>query len=72
MENDPAPCASQGCVKRSDADGPFWANRGKKDPKYLQSRLYAQEPTWVYLSDDHFGYNEPFFVTRGKPLKIRH
>lgn len=65
FEKEAIGCTSGGCTKRSDPDGPFWANRGKKDPSYLQSKLYAQEPTWVYLSDEHYGYNEPFFVTRG-------
>ncbi|KAK9889356.1 hypothetical protein WA026_004629, partial [Henosepilachna vigintioctopunctata] len=67
FEDEPYVCSIHGCVKRSQSEvGPFWANRGKRGPRYLQSKLYAQEPAWVYITDDDSGYNEPFFVTRGK------
>lgn len=49
--------------------GPFWANRGKKDPKYLMSKLYAEEPHWSYVRKDNESYDnefDPFFTTRGK------
>ncbi|KAF5274761.1 hypothetical protein FQR65_LT04314 [Abscondita terminalis] len=70
-------CMLRGCAKRSMQDdvGPFWANRGKKDPNYRTEPLSAEEPHWVLVrraEDDvtPFKYNfEPFFVTRGKKDK---
>lgn len=67
-------CATSNCMKRALQDdvGPFWANRGKKDPTYRQEHLYAEEPHWVLVrrAQDRLTplmYDfDPFFVTRGK------
>lgn len=64
-------CSVNSCVKRSpgqDEFGPFWANRGKKDPTYARSKLFAEEPHWILVrrDDKDFNDNEPFYITRGK------
>ncbi|CAH1121059.1 unnamed protein product [Ceutorhynchus assimilis] len=60
-------------LKRSPSQedmGPFWANRGKKDPTYTQERLYVEEPRWFMVRKN--GDDEPFFNSRGKkPLYWR-
>ncbi|XP_056646437.1 uncharacterized protein LOC130451440 isoform X1 [Diorhabda sublineata] len=54
----------------SSESGPFWANRGKKDPVYIREPLfaeepgYAEEPYWMVVRSDN--QEEPFFVSRGK------
>lgn len=58
-------------MKRSPGQeefGPFWANRGKKDPTYTRSKLFAEEPHWILVrrEDKDIIDNEPFYVTRGK------
>lgn len=61
-------CSVRTCYKRSAGQeefGPFWANRGKKDPTYLRDKLFAQEPSWI-LRNNIADKNEPFFITRGK------
>lgn len=61
------PCGEGVCIKRSsgqDELGPFWANRGKKDPAYMQEPLFAPEPYWVLLRREE--QEEPFFTSRGK------
>lgn len=65
-EEGPA-CSGLGCLKRSSQDeGPFWANRGKKDPSYLQEPFYADEPYWVLMRREPKFTDEPFFMSRGK------
>ncbi|XP_044256961.1 uncharacterized protein LOC123006501 [Tribolium madens] len=64
-------CSIGNCVKRSSGQeefGPFWANRGKKDPTYIRSKLFAEEPQWILVRQDEkdINDNEPFYVTRGK------
>lgn len=44
--------------------GPFWANRGKKDPTYTQEKLFVEEPHYILGRKD--GEAEPFFTSRGK------
>lgn len=47
--------------------GPFWANRGKKDPTYVQDMLYVDEPYWVFIRrDDPPLPDAPFLGSRGK------
>lgn len=70
-QEDDVSCSGGGCVKRSpgqDEFGPFWANRGKKDPTYSRSKLYAEEPHWILVrrDDKDVNDNEPFYVARGK------
>ncbi|KAF5300208.1 hypothetical protein FQA39_LY11242 [Lamprigera yunnana] len=70
-------CLLNGCIKRAFQDdvGPFWANRGKKDPSYRSEPLIVDEPHWVLIrssEDELLPYKnnfEPFFVTRGKKEK---
>lgn len=55
-------------IRQADM-GPFWANRGKRDPKYLHSRLYVEEPHWLYTRQDNKSFDndfDPYFTTRGK------
>ncbi|XP_066259868.1 uncharacterized protein [Euwallacea similis] len=50
---------------RQDEDmGPFWANRGKKDPAYAHARLLVDEPKWILFPKNLD--NESFFNSRGK------
>lgn len=56
-------------TSRVDASGPFWANRGKRDPYLTSSRLYAEEPRWELVRPDEDGSYDPYFTTRGKKLK---
>lgn len=55
---------------RQDELGPFWANRGKRDPGYTKEVLYAEEPHWITLRNSLFDEattdSSPFYVTRGK------
>ncbi|KAJ8923806.1 hypothetical protein NQ315_010388 [Exocentrus adspersus] len=70
--DDDTPCGAGICLKRSfgqDELGPFWANRGKKDPTYFQEPLYVEEPYWVLVRRDEQYQEEPlepFFTSRGK------
>ncbi|XP_060516004.1 uncharacterized protein LOC132695642 [Cylas formicarius] len=60
-------CAEHLCMKRSGSQnelGPFWANRGKKDPKYLQEKFFVDEPRWILIHKDYDPM--PFYTTRGK------
>lgn len=50
----------------SDETEPFWANRGKKDPTFMQARFYIEEPYWIILSRNQHFNQEPFFISRGK------
>lgn len=65
-------CKSHVCLKRGirqEEMGPFWANRGKKNPTYKSDALYVQEPHWILVRrDDESGLSnyDPFFITRGK------
>lgn len=69
-------CRTRLCVKRAASDemGPFWANRGKREPNpspmYKQEQLFADEPHWILVRRDEDGAQisdyDPFFVTRGK------
>lgn len=65
-------CKSFICLKRGirqDDVGPFWANRGKKNPTYKNDQLFVQEPHWILVRrDDDRGISDydPFFITRGK------
>lgn len=54
--------------KRVGTDGsePFWANRGKKDPTYLQEPFYVDEPYWILVRRNQAFDDDPFFVSRGK------
>lgn len=45
---------------------PFWANRGKKDPSYLQDPLYVEEPYWILVRRNEQFEENPFYVSRGK------
>uniref|UniRef100_A0A1Y1LHK7 Uncharacterized protein n=1 Tax=Photinus pyralis TaxID=7054 RepID=A0A1Y1LHK7_PHOPY len=73
----PSSCMLASCTKRALQEdvGPFWANRGKRNPNYKTETLYANEPHWVLVrrANDEFlpyKYNyEPFFITRGKKDK---
>ncbi|XP_028129312.1 uncharacterized protein LOC114325438 [Diabrotica virgifera virgifera] len=67
-DNEKLACPDGRCIaKRFDSDeGPFWANRGKKDPTYLNVPLYAEEPYWVLLKNENQAQGDPFFLSRGK------
>lgn len=75
VKND-LPCKSRLCLKRGirqDEMGPFWANRGKRNPMYKNDRLFVQEPNWILVRrDDERGISDydPFFTTRGKKFLI--
>ncbi|KAH1030076.1 uncharacterized protein LOC109541070 [Dendroctonus ponderosae] len=67
LQKDDIVCNTKSCFKRSwtqEDMGPFWANRGKKDPKYLQEKLLVDEPFFICLRKDL--RNEPFYNSRGK------
>lgn len=51
-----------------DMAGPFWANRGKKDPIFKNEPLFVEEPSWIVVRvrEDPEFQEEPFFVSRGK------
>nr|XP_008200697.1 PREDICTED: uncharacterized protein LOC103314992 isoform X2 [Tribolium castaneum] len=71
QNDDDVSCSIGNCVKRASGQeefGPFWANRGKKDPTYTRSKLFAEEPHWILVrrDDNDINDNEPFYVTRGK------
>lgn len=65
-------CKSNICLKRGirqEEMGPFWANRGKKNPTYKSDQLYVQEPHWILVrrdDDSSLLDYDPFFITRGK------
>nr|QGA72564.1 natalisin [Rhynchophorus ferrugineus] len=71
QKDDDLPCTMKNCYKRSanqEDMGPFWANRGKKDPSYSSDKFMIQEPHWILIKKDP--EVEPFFTSRGKrPLK---
>jgi hypothetical protein len=71
QNDDDVSCSIGSCVKRSGQDefGPFWANRGKKDPTYTRNKLFAEEPHWILVSREDQHENEPFYVARGKKNK---
>ncbi|XP_017783880.1 PREDICTED: uncharacterized protein LOC108567748 [Nicrophorus vespilloides] len=62
-------CKFGGCVKRAarqDDMGPFWANRGKREPSYFKDTFYADEPRWLLMRRDEPEEIDPFFTARGK------
>nr|XP_023011893.1 uncharacterized protein LOC111502134 [Leptinotarsa decemlineata] len=69
-DDEDVPCPDRNCLpKRSvqeENNGPFWANRGKKDPTYMRESLFAEEPYYVLVRKDDRFSEEPFFVSRGK------
>ncbi|CAH0562380.1 unnamed protein product [Brassicogethes aeneus] len=75
VEEEEISCTTKACVKRSagqDELGPFWANRGKKDPTYLQQRFFVEEPRWVLVrrDDPSADVDDPFFLSRGKKEEL--
>lgn len=72
QSDDDISCSAGSCLKRSGQDelGPFWANRGKKDPSYSRNQLFVDEPRWILVRRDDRNHEEkePFFLTRGKKM----
>ncbi|CAG9855133.1 unnamed protein product [Phyllotreta striolata] len=62
-------CEGDNCVlKRFVVEdvGPFWANRGKRDPTYMSEALYAEEPYCLLIRGENYQPDDPFFISRGK------
>ncbi|CAH1960781.1 unnamed protein product [Acanthoscelides obtectus] len=61
-----SPCSGQGCLKRSaQEEGPFWANRGKRDP-LLDDRL-----CWIFVRQSDLEFEPPGVPYRKHELRMR-